>query len=249
MYLWCHIQPASMDTMLNSFYVHVETVHVPLCNSHDHDHSHYLPYFYDNRGLLHLAESRPLTTLINKLEQATRKSTSYPRLNGTPFVTGPTEVGAAWYENVWTKRLGNSLPYYKANQWETTVAVESSFEEIQQQCSTVPLIPSNCKDHYYFHGVPDILLQRKRASDSPEDNSIESAIIASTHNDEEDTEESDCSTTFIENKNVPQPVCQIQGCIVPKKMSQLMSALHFLLASKAMKKACLRDNWEGIIVV
>ena len=91
----------------------------------------------------------------------------------------------------------------------------------------------HCKDYYYFHGVPDILLQKMKGAGSPE----ESAIIASTHTNEEDTE-SDCSTAFIENKNVPQPVCQIQDCMVPKKMSQLMSALHFLLSSKAIK-ACL----------
>ena len=35
--------------------------------------------------------------------------------------------------------------------------------------------------------------------------------------------------------------------MVPKKMSQLMSALHFLLSSKAIK-ACLKDNWKGVLV-
>ena len=77
---------ASMDTMLNLFDVHVETDHIPLCNAHDH--SYYLPYFHDNRRLLH-----PRPTLIDKLEQATRRNS--PKLNGTPFVTGPIEVGAA----------------------------------------------------------------------------------------------------------------------------------------------------------
>ena len=81
-------------------------------------------------GLIHLAESNPnLVTLIGKLEQAVKKE--IPRLNGTPFVTGPTSVGAAWYENVWTKRLGNSLPHYVGKQWETTVSVDLTFEEIQ----------------------------------------------------------------------------------------------------------------------
>ena len=38
---------APMDTILKLFDVHVETTHIAPCNAHDH--SHYLPYFYDNR--------------------------------------------------------------------------------------------------------------------------------------------------------------------------------------------------------
>ena len=50
-----------------------------------------------------------------------------------------------------------TLPYYLDQEWLTTVGEHISFEDVQVQCSELPLL--NDKWYYLYHGVMNILDQ------------------------------------------------------------------------------------------
>ena len=141
-----------------------------------------------------------------------------------------------WKEEIWTERLGNGMKKYIGNDWTVMLGTDIEFDGIQYLCSGISYV--NSKQFYLFSGQPDITLLRE----SPETTSIINVSdgIASIASDEEsETQEKeniplngDGEAIIIENKKQVVTMVQMQDCVVPKVIEQLLATLHFVIAAK-----------------
>ena len=190
------------------------------CTNEDHEsHAFFLPFFCDNKRLERLCGGNE----INLLQAELANAQTNPHLR-TPFKIGAHPNGATWKEEIWTERLGYGMKKYIENDWTVILGSDIEFDGIQNLCSGISYV--NSKEIYLFSGQPDITLLRE----SPETTSIINVSdgIGSITSDEES------ETQGKENKNKKQvvTVVQMQGCVVPKVIGQLLATLHFVIAAK-----------------
>ena len=244
----------SSEVMAQLFDIVVDNGTVEDCDTGNHkSHAFLWPFFCDNKGLKRLKGGDDVKLL--QAELAAAESTNKPRLPNTPFTTGAHPKGATWPEDVWTQRLGNALTQYIGNHWNVTIGVDVQFEDIQTLCSGLNLV--NSKHLYLFSGKPDVLLCQM-PSDSPQGTAVINIDAISNENESarnenesaRNEEESDelQTTVVIENKKKEMTMIQMQGCIIPKMLGQLLSSLHFILATKFIRMA-VQGNYREMITV
>lgn len=230
-----------VEVMAQLFNILVHEGTVDDCNIEDHQgHAFLLPFFCDNKRLQRLQRVNDVEILQNELAAAEKEKA--PFLVNTPFTVGAHPNGATWAEDIWTRRLGNALTRYVGSGWNVTLGMDANFEDIQTLCSSLSLVSS--KEFYLFHGKPDILLQQMHDEHT--------AVIGVSENTSRNENEADgeTETVVIENKKKELTMTQMQECVVPKVLGQLLSTLHFLLATKTMaiQGDCREITAKGLLI-
>ena len=203
----------------------------PYCTIPEHGmHVNYLPFFFHNDAIRYTKKNMVgLPQLKQELDQVTEANI----LQGSAFVTGPISSGVAWDENVWTKRLVQCIPNYLDPKWQVIFTGKETFDVVQHRCSSIELVSP--KMYYLFSDAPDVLVQRQDKT----------ALICNPDGEDE------CELThaILENKRQILTMTQFQGYPIPEKIAQVVSALHFLLAAEALKRANEDNLFESNIVV
>ena len=248
-----------VDKMAQLFDIRIYEGAAEQCTSEDHEsHAFLLPFFCDNKRLQRLHGGNE----VNLLQAELARVQTMPYLK-TPFKIGPHPNGATWKEEIWTERLGNGMKKYIGNNWTVILGADIEFDSIQHLCSGISYV--NSKEFYLFSGQPDITLLRE----SPETTSIinMSDGIASIANDEEESEtegkeniplskqpvDGDSEAIIIENKKQVVTMVQMQDCVVPKVIGQLLATLHFVIAAKLIRmvvkgNCCKALTTRGLLV-
>ena len=238
---------ANMDVMGELFDIDIKEGAVQDCDEEGHkSHAFLLPFFCDNKRLQRLQGTEDIQLLQAELAEAERINA--PRLAKTPFTIGAHPKGATWAEDIWTQRLGNGLPRYIGNNWNVTMGVDVNYEDIQMLCSGSSFLDS--KQFYLFSGKPDILLcQLSSEEGSPQCAAVinvDESVNEPGNENKQPGNVATCDTVVIENKKRELTMMQMQGCVVPKKLGQVLSTLHFVLATKITSMG-IQGAWKEAV--
>ena len=219
-YVYYHSEHASFSTIelshLKKCNINISVVkpyELPMCNDHG-DHIYLLPFFYDNFWLKNYCkgisqEDSTHSADLKLLERIEKEQSG----QGTAFECPAGPVNN-WKENDWTCRLAKGIERSFPDQKVTFSAV-SDFSKVL--CTLdVRFVSEQC---YLFRGAPDIIISKHSAL-------VDAASSSSTCSSEDDDE-------AIENCHQRT---KLTGCTEldhPKKLGELIAALHCLLVSRS----------------
>ena len=237
-YVYRHTNHATFSSINMSQLLHLwpskrEIIRNEACAKHPY-HDNFESYFRSNSCLKSYIDSlgdncdpRRSNTLRIYKESLQKESDD--------LVYEPEPLVFSWNEDDWTRRLYGCLKLTFPNLYIQLMSKQGTVFNAVQTSLTNGLA---CANAYIFHGVPDLLVKKKRVICATTRMSTEvgADVTAQSSKEASEDDSSGDECLMVELSWKRNPMKNAVGYCYPEKLGELLAALHFAMVSKLLRK-------------